>query len=88
MPCRYCSQSPCVVKDYNDFLRQVYDTLPSGLSAAMKRHHLYSAYVCAAHGPLGRFNRIEIKLCIVKFIRTLSPSPNGSYVASNLLSIS
>lgn len=44
------------------------------------RYHAYKSYVNFVHGYLGRANRRVIPACVVAFIRTQWPDPNGSYI--------
>lgn len=44
------------------------------------RYHAYRAYISFVHGYLGRRNRRIIPACVVSYIRTKWPDPEGTYV--------
>ena len=45
-----------------------------------KRKQLYRCFIVGEYGTLGQNNRVHIPQCVVTFIRSLCPDPEGVYM--------
>jgi hypothetical protein len=79
MRCKGCGQLECVLEAHRDLLSGELSTLDTSLNESKRRNHLYRSFVSAEYGPLGHHNRVKIPDCVVEYIRSICPSPDGSY---------
>ena len=79
MHCKGCGQLECVLEAHRDLLLGELSTLDSSLNESKRRNHLYRSFVSAEYGPLGHHNRVKIPDCIVDYIQSICPSPDGAY---------
>ena len=76
-----CGSDTCHRTLYLEVLRSEGDLLRDNhLLPNVARRRLYSTYVRAAHGVLGRGNRVVTPSCVKDLIREMFPDPHGQYM--------
>eukprot|EP00956_Cyclotella_meneghiniana_P008475 scaffold11429_cov48-Cyclotella_meneghiniana.AAC.5 len=80
MPCPSCRRATCLLEEHKDALVAELGTLDDSLDNSKKRNHLYRSIITSEYGVLGARRRVQIPDCIISFICTLCPSPDGNYM--------
>jgi hypothetical protein len=80
MFCSLCENNPCKALLYREGLEGELSVMSDSLPNNTKRKQLYRCYVVGEYGTLGRNNRVRIPECVVTFIRSLCPDPEGVYM--------
>ena len=80
MPCPSCRHATCLLEVHKDALVAELEMLDDSLDHSKKRNHLYRSFITSEYGVLGARRHIQIPDCIISFIRSLCPSPDGSYM--------
>ena len=79
--CDQCQNDSCHRDIYQQILRSEAGVIAAAnVSPNVARRQLYRHYVVAAHGVLGRGNRVVVPSCVRDFIRSLFPDPEESYM--------
>ena len=79
--CTKCQSDSCHRDVYQDVLRSEGVVIAAAsVSPNIARRQLYQTYVRAAHGVLGRGNRIVVPSCVRDFIRSIFPDAEGAYM--------
>ena len=61
-------------------LRGAFDAFSADTPANAARRLLYSTYIHAVHGFLGKNVRVEVPSCVLRLVREISPDPAGEYM--------
>ncbi len=79
MPCPSCHSNPCVLEGHKESLIAELSTLDDSLTESKRRNHLYRVFVLSKYRVLGAGRRVKIPDCVVSFICSICPSPDGRY---------
>jgi hypothetical protein len=80
MSCKHCNHDPCHGIEFDEMLRGAFDAFPEDTPANVARRLLYSTYVRAVNGFLGRNVRVKVPSCVLGLVREISPDPAGEYM--------
>lgn len=80
MSCKHCNHNPCHAIEFDEMLRSAFGAFPEDTPANVARRLLYSTYVRAVHGFLGRNVRVEVPSCVLGLVREISPDLAGEYM--------
>ena len=79
--CDQCQNDLCHRDVYEQIMRSEAGVIAAvNVSPNVARRQLYRHYVLAAHGVLGRGNRVVVPACVWDFIQSIFPDPEATYM--------
>ena len=79
--CDQCQKDLCHCDVYQQILRSKASVIAAAnVSPNVASWQLYRHYVVAAHGVLGRGNRVVVPACVWDFIQSIFPDPEATYM--------